>query len=174
MKLLMEIQESDVFDGGKDYFNASYKVRKAARGVIFNKERKIAVLYVAKHNYYKLPGGGFEQGESAELAFKREMREETGTEATMETPIGVIIEYRNKQKRLQISYCYYGRVTDESGEPQFTKKELDKGFKLKWVPLDEAINLMRFQHPTDYSGLFITIRDKVFLERLKIMMQNKS
>ena len=35
-----------------------YPLREAARAVIFDTDDKVGLLYVSKHNYYKLPGGG--------------------------------------------------------------------------------------------------------------------
>ena len=39
---------------------------------------KIAIFYKSNKNEYKLPGGGMENDENPEEAFKREVLEETG------------------------------------------------------------------------------------------------
>lgn len=41
----------------------NFKVRKAARAIVFDKDKNIGILFVANHNYHKLPGGGIEDGE---------------------------------------------------------------------------------------------------------------
>ena len=54
------------------------KIRKGARGIIINHDGKIAVFNKVNKNEYKLPGGGINEGETPEEAFKREALEETG------------------------------------------------------------------------------------------------
>ncbi len=173
MLLFGEIHESDVLADGKDYFDTSYKVKKASRGAVFNKNNLIALMYVSRDNYYKLPGGGLERGEDAVNAFKREVMEETGAEAEVYMEVGLIIEYKNKMKKLQINYCYIGRVVDDTGSPEFTEKELEKGFRLKWVPFTEAYNLIANQRPVDYSARFISMRDGLILKRVRELLHKK-
>ncbi len=48
----------------------TWDVREAARGIVIDDEGKIAMLHVSKNNYYKLPGGGIDEGEDKETAFK--------------------------------------------------------------------------------------------------------
>src|SRR3989344_6635632 len=85
---------------------SDYHVRKASRGILINKG-KVALLYVSKENYHKLPGGGFEASESNEDAFRREVKEETGCDCKIVDEKGqnsVVIETRNQFKLVQISY----------------------------------------------------------------------
>lgn len=51
--------------------------RPSVRGIIF-KDKKIAMVYSQKYDYYKFPGGGIEAGESHNIALIREVLEETG------------------------------------------------------------------------------------------------
>ena len=96
--LIIELQ-----DGKKDL--DKYRIRRAARGVLVW-GNKIALLNVTKYNYHKLPGGGIEEGESKEEAFKREILEETGANCEIKNYAGVTIEYREEYKLLQISYVF--------------------------------------------------------------------
>ncbi|HCY20386.1 TPA: hypothetical protein DIC40_00645 [Patescibacteria group bacterium] len=52
------------------------KIREASRAVIFDDNGQIPLLFVSKHNYHKLPGGGFEIGENKKEALIREAKEE--------------------------------------------------------------------------------------------------
>jgi hypothetical protein len=52
MKLLREIKDKD-FDKV-----SGWKLRGASRAVLFDSKGLVPLLFVSKHNYYKLPGGG--------------------------------------------------------------------------------------------------------------------
>lgn len=144
-----------------------FKVRNASRAIVFDEDNKIGLLYVANHNYHKLPGGGIEDGEDVVKALDRECLEEIGCHIKVLGELGEIKEYRDKWSLEQHSFCYLANVVGEKGEPNFTQKELDGGFKIKWVSLDEAIQLLKADKPNDYEGMYIQIRDLTFLEEAK-------
>ena len=51
--------------------------RPSVRGIII-KDGKVAMMHSLKYDYYKLPGGGMEPGESYEETLMREVQEESG------------------------------------------------------------------------------------------------
>jgi ADP-ribose pyrophosphatase YjhB (NUDIX family) len=165
MKLLEEIKDQEFLD------EAGYEIREASRAVLFDKDGKVPILFVSKHNYYKLPGGGVEEGEGKEEALKREIKEEVGSEIEITGEIGTIIEFRSKWKIKQISYCYLGKVTT-IGEPSFTEKELEDGFRLVWLPLDEAIKKIEKENVSNYQGSLVKRRDLIFLKKAKEIIKN--
>ncbi len=137
----------------------SYHVRKASRGILIN-GGKIALLNVTTKNYHKLPGGGIEKGETNDEAFRREALEETGCNCTIKESSPVTIEYRDRQKLVQISYVYLAEVKGEISTPKFEEDEKKEGFKLVWVPIEEAEHVLSQDKPTDWEGDFILLRDK--------------
>jgi len=143
-----------------------YHVRKAGRGVLL-RDGKIALLNVTKKNYHKLPGGGIETGETNEEGFKREILEETGCKCEISEESGVTLEYRDQYKLLQISYVYFAKVIGEPGKVNFVHDEIDDGFKLEWVPIEEIDGVMSKDEPADYEGKFIHKRDQRILEFYK-------
>jgi 8-oxo-dGTP diphosphatase len=158
MKLLKKIE--DQADGcSKEIL----KKRFAVRGVFIDENKKIPLLHVAKQGYYKLPGGGIESGEDRIAALYREVKEETGSEIKVSGEIGKIIEFRSKWNLEQVSYCYFGEIT-KKGEPFFTKEELEDGFKLFWLSLEEALLKIKENKTKDYHGTFVTKRDFIFLK----------
>ncbi|MBU3093516.1 NUDIX domain-containing protein [Clostridium sp. CF011] len=173
MELIKEIYEKDIGYNYED-IGISYKLRKASRSIVLNDSRKIALLYVSKNNYHKLPGGGIEAGEDRNIALNREVKEEAGVNIDILGEVGTIIEYKNMQKLLQISYCFYSKVKGCIKQPSFTDEEIDNGFQLKWVALDEAILILENDTPDNYIGKFIQIRDLLFLKRAEGIFKSKN
>src|SRR3989344_2508708 len=101
--LIREISDTDFDSKYKMGDLSKYSLRRAARGILMN-NGKIALLNVTKQNYHKLPGGGIEKGESVGEAFKREILEETGCDCEIKDQSGIILEWRDLYKLLQISY----------------------------------------------------------------------
>ncbi len=166
MKLIKTIQFKDLKSEDSDKFD----VRKAARAVVFDNDKNIGILYVRKYNYHKLPGGGLKGKESINLALKRECLEEIGCKIESFVEVGEIIEYRDKWSLKQHSYCYLANIVGDKGKPDFTSKELDNGFEIKWVSLEDAIKLLENDKPECYEGKFIQIRDVSFLKEAEIIL----
>jgi hypothetical protein len=57
MELLGEI--NDKILGIDNPIIEKYSIKKSARAVLFNDENKVAIMYISKDNYHKLPGGSF-------------------------------------------------------------------------------------------------------------------
>lgn len=144
------------------------KPRLSSRGVVFNKDNSIALLHVSKHTYYKLPGGGIEEGEDSREAFRRECIEEIGFDVEIVEELGSIIEYRSQFEIIQTSFCYTAKVIGERKETAFTEHEVSQGFEEPiWLPLNEALKLVSESNPNDYEGVFIKERDTLILETAK-------
>jgi 8-oxo-dGTP diphosphatase len=152
---------------------AEYKKREAARAVVVDAEGNIALLHVANDGYYKLPGGGIEEGEDKLVALARECKEEIGCEVDVLGEVGVIVEHRKFCTLHQTSYCYAARVKGEKGEPDFTEGEINDGFELVWVSYDDAIRLIEESARTarNTEGMdYIVPRDTTFLRAAREMI----
>jgi 8-oxo-dGTP pyrophosphatase MutT (NUDIX family) len=156
--LIKEIKDTDFDPAWKMGDPKGYHVRRASRGILINDD-KMALLNVTKFNYHKLPGGGIEGKETIEEGFIREVLEETGCHCEILDQPGIIMEWRDQFKLLQISYVFKARVVGEVGHDALTKKEKAEGFKLEWVPVDEASKIISGDKPTNYEGKFIQTRD---------------
>lgn len=150
----------------------SYRVREAARAVVFDANGKIALLHVTKKNYYKLPGGGLDEGEDVMTALRRECQEEIGCDVEVIGEIGSIIEYRKIFTLKQTSYCYVAKVVGEKGAPSFTGSEVEDGFKEVWLSYDDAERALAGSRATDYEGsAYIVQRDAILLKEIKNNLQ---
>ncbi len=138
-------------------------LRQAARAVVFDDQKNVALLYVSKKGYYKIPGGGLEPGEDVMTALIRECLEECGCTVAIDGEVGMTIEYRTKYNVKQESFCYLAHVVGPKGTPQFTEEELADGFQILWVPLNEAIQLAQDANTEAYEGTFIVPRELVLL-----------
>lgn len=146
----------------------NYRTREAGRAVVFNNDNKVALLHVTNENYYKLPGGGIEEGEDKIIALYRECQEEIGCNVEIIKEIGSIVEYRKIFTLKQTSYCYLVKVKGEKGSPDFTDSEKEKGFEIVWLNYDKAIKALNESMATSFEGgKYIVPRDLAFLEESK-------
>lgn len=141
-----------------------FKRRHAARAIVLDKEGNVGLLHATKHAYYKLPGGGVDEGEDLAEALKRECLEELGCNIEVISEIGIIDEYRKIHNLHQTSYCYSAQVVGEKGTPDFTESEIANGFEIVWVSKPEALRHLKDGKTTDLQGTYIKLRDIVFLE----------
>lgn len=167
MKLLREIKHGELFPDSDQEAPTTYSHRRAARAIVTNDLGEVALLYVGKYGYHKLPGGGIEDGENIAQALQRELLEEIGCRAEVAGEVGKIIEYRDAWGMMQTSYCYLAKQVGIAGAPDFTEKELNEGFRIVWAKnMDDAIKLLENDTPQDYGGRFISARDRTFLANI--------
>ena len=129
---------------------------------------RIVVIKARNGNYYKLPGGGVEDGEDHQKAAEREVFEETGSRVSVQGGcFATVEEFRNDLH--QISYCYRASLLDESGNPELTEEELADGLAHEWVSAGKALEIMSAVEPTSELGRYIKERDMFLVaEALKI------
>jgi 8-oxo-dGTP diphosphatase len=163
MKLIKELREGDLGIEVKE-ISGPLEVRNAVRAVVFDAEGLVGVAHVADGNYWKIPGGGVEKGESFPQALERELLEEAGVSATTEGEIGVIVEHRDQWSQLQISYCYLACVNGEKKTPEFDEKERSEGFSFHWMSYEEALKKFKENTALSYEAKFMQTRDRMFLE----------
>jgi len=143
---------------------AGYQVREAARAVVLDAAKNVALLRVANKNYYKLPGGGIEAGEDRIAALQRECLEEIGCNVDVVREVGSVVEHRKMFGIKQISYCYVAKVKGEKGTPALTPEEKAAGFQPVWLPYEEALRLMSTSGAAGYEGKeYMVPRDTLLL-----------
>ncbi|MBQ8425211.1 MAG: NUDIX domain-containing protein [Clostridia bacterium] len=133
------IKDSDI-----GYENQEFEIEKrrtASRGIVIN-EDKIALLYQAKRNEYKLPGGGVENDEDPTETFLREILEETGCKVKIIKQLGTTEEFKFRQRFYQLSHVFISQLIEDTHSLHLTDEEIEEVSKPVWVSLDEAIDLI--------------------------------
>jgi 8-oxo-dGTP diphosphatase len=141
-----------------------YSLRTAMRAIVLDNENNIALLHVTKRGYYKLPGGGVDEGEDTMKALKRECKEEIGCDIEIVGEVGTTVEYWKEDVEKQTSHCFIAKLVGEKGTPQLTEGEKEKGFETVWVPYDKARALLESSARDDWEAEYIVPRELLFLE----------
>lgn len=170
VNIITKITDSDFDIKEKKLVNP--KRRTAARGIIENKDGKIAIFYKSKMNEYKLPGGGVDPGEDKLEAFKREALEETGCKIKNIEELGVTIEEESQSNFIQKSYVFKSKVLRDTNKLEITDREKEEGAKLIWLYPNEALEKMKdsidlikeSRYENKYNSSFIIKRDITILE----------
>jgi ADP-ribose pyrophosphatase YjhB (NUDIX family) len=113
------------------------KVREACRGIVI-RDGKILLSYESKNGVYMSPGGGLEKGELLQECCVREIREETGYEAEVISPIVTVDEYFDDT--LFTAHYFLCKVIGQ-GESSLTPVEIEHGMEPRWVSLSEAAEI---------------------------------
>ncbi|MFZ1250402.1 MAG: NUDIX domain-containing protein [Candidatus Microsaccharimonas sp.] len=148
---------------------AGFTTRNAARAILLDNLNRIALMHVTNRGYYKLPGGGVDEGETVEQALVRELQEEAGaTEIEIISEVGDIIEYREQWQKQSIHHCFIVRNTGNLTKSNQTEKEIDHGYEIIWADnVDIAISLVESGKPQEYGQDFERLRELTFLKYVK-------
>lgn len=133
MKLIKEFLDSEF-----PTQNSKNITREAVRIVMIDDQWLTPIIYASVMEHYKIPGWWIDKWEDINTALQREALEEAGCEIEVLWEIWKIIETRSSKKYQiwhnlhQTSYCYYWKVTKKL-QQNFTQRELEKWFELKWM-----------------------------------------
>lgn len=119
-----------------------------SRGIMVKDEKVLLIL--SKHNTWFLPGGGIENGESAEDALKRELLEEVNIGVNGYTWIGAKNDAVHWGKTEVWNYFL---INDYSGMPEISDSVEREVLDLAWVKFDEVKRLLNLGWQT-IDGLY--------------------
>lgn len=164
----------------KEFINP--RIRYGARGIVFNDNNEIAILYKKNINEYKIIGGGIIEDEEIITAFKREVLEETGCKIEVDSYLGNIKEEKSQANFIQTSYIYTAHVIEDTKKLNLTQEEIDEGSELLWLKLDDAINIIKncedklnlSKSEDIYHNKFIVRRDYIILTYYKNLLEKNS
>ena len=124
--------------------NGSVGRRPSVRGIIV-RDGKVAMMHSKKYNYYKLPGGGIEPGETLENTLVREVREESGLIVKPETirefgSVRRIEKGRKEDIFVQDNYYFLCEAETTPVEQNLDDYEAEEQFTLEFVSVEHATN----------------------------------
>ena len=131
-------------------FSSLFKVIEAAGGVVFNQKKEVLVIF--RRDFWDLPKGKIDKGESPEKAAVREVQEETGLENVIlgKHILNTYHTYELKDKRiLKKTYWYEMKTTDIELIPQ-TEEDIEQA---EWVVLSDFLN----SKPIIYGNILIVL-----------------
>jgi len=135
-----------IFDR-KNYDTSAPRYIKHSTRAIIIVGKNIAMLYSNKYKFYSFPGGTVEGNETLIEALIREVKEEAGLIVKQNSikEFGMLIETRIDMKvdngiYEQNEYYFFCDVEEGIYEQKLTQDEIEAGYELKFVTLDEAIN----------------------------------
>ena len=148
-------------------------IRNSVRCLLINQNQEICLLYSRARDYYAIPGGGIEPGESLLQTLSRETLEETGYLLKNPKPIGNIHEKR--YDRVTTTFIFSAQP-DKALHPNYMPDELEEDYILKWLSPSKALqifqtvcNEQQLHNFPSYKGAFINYR---FLELLQYFIKN--
>ncbi len=116
-------------------------MRHRATVFVLDKNRVLLIHRFKNGNeYYVIPGGGIEEGETPSDAAVRELKEETSLGIVLGEKIGELEEDSNRQ------YFYVAKSwtgTPTLGGPEAERNSPDNSYRLEWIPIEKLrdINL---------------------------------
>jgi len=124
-------------------------MNQAAR-VLIIKDDKILFIHRLKNGkeYYVLPGGAIEDGETPEQAAVREAKEETN----LNVELGTLLWKIDETVKDEIKRVFIFSVNDFSGEikligPELAIQNADNQYLHQWLPLSEINNVLIYPEP---------------------------
>lgn len=130
----------------KNYIvNGTVGRRPSVRGIII-KDGKVAMMHSLKYDYYKLPGGGIEEGESYEDTLVREVKEESGL-VVKKISIQEFGYVRRIEKGkiedifIQENFYFLCDVEETVQTQELDDYEEEEGFTLEFVIPEHAISV---------------------------------
>jgi 8-oxo-dGTP pyrophosphatase MutT (NUDIX family) len=139
-------------------------IRLGARGILFDKFGRVALVFENTYNHYKLPGGRPEPNETLEETLRRELLEETGANIKIKKYLGYVDSYLDVYSEKCTQHYFIAHVIGNLESNAWINEEKDHGCEVIWAKnLTEAIKLVEGANSPEYVHLFEKARELVGL-----------
>lgn len=169
-KVLKIFTQKDVFPN-MEIVEVEFEDRLTGKSIIVDSDDKIALVGSTVNHIYTLPGGGIDKDENIEAGIIREAKEETGCDIEISSMLGIIYDYRNRDKKHCITYCAISEVAGEKHDPKLTEEEKKNGLHVKWCNKKEALDILEYEYKkvlngeiSFYNTAYNVFRDYEFLK----------
>ena len=126
-----------------NFFNHDNAVFSSGGILVDEENKRILIIRRSDSDEYLLPKGHIDKGESPKVAAQREIFEETGYKNEVNELIRVQVRPDVKeQDKHKIIFWFYAKLT--SHEKQKDTQMDNENFVQKWVTLDEAVDLLKW------------------------------
>ena len=122
---------------GANEYKIISKTRAASRGSVIENARML-ISHEENVDYYSIPGGGLEKGETPEEGCIREIREETGYLVKPVCHFLTINEYYEEYK--YTSYYFLCAIIGKLKQ-NLTANEIERGLVPKWTEPDKMLEI---------------------------------
>ena len=113
------------------------KTRTGCRGIVIQDSRML-ISHEIHTDWYLIPGGGLEDGETPEECCVREIREETGYIVKPVSHFLTINEYYEEYK--YVSYYFLCEIIGKS-EQNLTLSEIERGLTPEWAAPEKLLEM---------------------------------
>ena len=132
----------------RDYLNdprapKANRIVPAVSAIVPNDQGRILLIRRIDNEFWSIPGGGVEPGESVSAATVREVSEETGIDCEVTDVVGIysdpnhVAVYDDGEVRQEFSICFRTRLiggvvrtSDESSDVRFVPVEETSGYEI--------------------------------------------
>lgn len=178
-ELLAEPKDSDFgFNDVECDFESAY-TRRGARAVLLDQEGRVCLSWGKNRGYFKLPGGGADDGELAYENVAREVKEEVGYKIRDAKPLGRVIEYRSRMNKIVDCYGFVC-FTDGFVGTKREQDEIDDDMQEYWAEdIDDALRILdemseeTVDESIHYNIHFWKAREMAFLRRAKQVLNSQ-
>ena len=142
--LIDDIDDKDVgLADKKRKAGKDYSFKPGSRAILLNDKGQVALIHSVNRGWYKLPGGGREDGELARENLERELIEETGYKVDVLQNLGICRNVRHDWKMAAEAQIYLCRTKEFVGKQQM-EDEVEDGDTIEWFDsFDAAIDVLK-------------------------------
>lgn len=136
---------------GENRLEKHTKTRIGCRGIVLQ-DGKLLACHEEKTDFWQLPGGGLEAGETLQECCAREVLEETGYIVKPKKQFLTLNEYYAEYK--YVSHYFVCEIVGE-GKQNRTSAEIERGLVPQWVDTQDFLKIVR-----DYAAYAAVNEDK--------------
>lgn len=129
-------------------FHTKFKVR--CRLIVINDDKLLVFKHSEKADFYALPGGHLEVGETPMTCIKREIKEELGIDIT-EPKLAYVYGWNTEKDGENVEFIYY--VKDDLEFLNLENKVKTHAFEIfetKWIAIDSDVKVYPIDMMNDF------------------------